>query len=75
MVIFDSTARRVKPGARRPFGAGLLAFVPPERVAATGADLDWWAANSPANLAAPDYDQLAGESAALGRLEAGIPCD
>lgn len=71
-ILFDST-RSAKPATRKPFAKGLS--FSPVRQPYTGADLDWWAANSPANLAAPDYDQMAGESAALDRLEAGIPCD
>lgn len=72
MIIFDSTRRRVK--VRRVFGAGLIAFAPLTHIPATQSDLEWWAANSPANLSAPDWDRMAEESAAQSRLEAGIPC-
>lgn len=77
-ILFDAT-KPVKP-ARKPFGIGLSRELPRRtRPEPTAADMQWWAANSPANRTGYDVigpadsiiDQTAGEAAALTALEAG----
>lgn len=64
--LFDSR-RKVKTVRRRAvFGQGVP--VSDRRQPYTVSDLAWWAAASNG----PDFDQLAGQSAALDSLEAGI---
>jgi hypothetical protein len=69
----------VKPGPARParprgrFGAGLLGFAPPARVAFTAADDAWHAADA-ARREEADIERAAAESAAVGRLERGLCC-
>lgn len=71
----DSINRQCGRPRPRRFGEGLLAYVPLERVNATAADLAWWAANSPSNLAAPDYDRMAQEAEWQAHYDRGfVPC-
>ena len=69
-ILFDAT-RTVKPA--RPFGRGILRSLPTYRAPYTAAEASMWAAMS-AHLDNARLDRLAGESAALSLMEAGISC-
>jgi hypothetical protein len=69
-ILYDAT-RTVKPARR--FGAGLLATRPAYTAPFTASESAWWAAES-ARVESARFDRLAGESAALDLMEAGISC-
>lgn len=71
MTILFNSAAPVKPARR--FGAGVLRSLPSYRADHTASDAAWLAADT-ARREDAHYDRLAGESAALSLMEAGLPC-
>lgn len=64
------TERAIK--ARRPFGSGILPYVPEHRLPVTLADAEWWSrASNPDRDDAYDFDFWAAQSEALDRLTEG----
>lgn len=70
MTILFSSLAPVKSATGRRFGKGILAARPTYKTGYTASDAAWWAAELAGGENAR-YDQMAGEAAEMGRLEAG----